>query len=125
MGDRIKGITRRIKRLFVKEGRPAPPKRLSASLVVRPEAVIPQHGKPAPKTTRRQRRVEDSPSGLTITVLLGGVTHVIFPRETYRVPVRDPVTRRLSRKGLKDGMRKITNYYDDRGRLISDNDVRW
>jgi len=126
MGNRVRSITRRIKRLFKRE-EAVRPKKMAASQVIRPEQVIPLSGKPAPKTTRRHRTpgAESEPSRLNITVLQSGVTHIIFPTELPSVPVRDPVTRRLSRKQLSAGMTKMTNYYDERGRLISDQDARW
>ena len=93
-------------------------------MVIRPEQVV-QPGRPAPRTTQRVRPAELESRRLTTVVLPDGTTHVVFPVKLSTVPVRDPVTRRLSRKQLNDGMRKTTGYYDDGGRLMSETDARW
>lgn len=57
-----------------------------------------------------------------IDVLPWGVTHVTFLKAppTITVQVRDPVTRRLDRRELLEGMKSQVIYYDSNGRLIGD-----
>lgn len=100
---------------------------------------VPHFGKRAPKsTTRRLRRdeleetraeeEEEIVPPIVVEKLPWGVTHVRFRTELDEddtAVVRDPVTRRLSRKKLNDGMRKTTGYYDARGRLLSEREARW
>lgn len=136
MGDGFKKITKRVKRFFGKKDPEDPPKKLSASQIIKPEEVIPQHGKRAPKsTTRRTRRYEHleqtTDCGATITELPWGVVHICFhqvpeePLPDDTVKVRDPVTRRLSRKKLKDGMKRTTGFYDESGVLYDETNTDW
>jgi hypothetical protein len=124
--DRIKKITKRVKRLFKKEA-PKKPRPTGASEVICPEQVIPQHGKRAPKPTSKfshsaVMRLEN----LTICVLANGTTHVKFEiPDLTKVAVRDPVTRRLSRRELRDGMRKTTGFYDKKGNLHEESGTDW
>lgn len=118
MGDGFKKITRRLKRLFVAEEEKPTPK-LSASQVIKPEEIIPQQGKPAPKTTTKRIRPPDLiDPNIKVETLPWGVVHVIFARPPVVVPVRDPITRRLDRRELLDGMKSQVIYYDKDGRLI-------
>lgn len=72
-----------------------------------------------------------------------GVVHVAFhdnikeaaksrakppePVDPYKdtVRVRDPVTRRLSRKKLSDGMKRTTGFYDESGVLYDETNTDW
>ena len=142
MSDGWKKITRRFRRLLGAEGEVEGPKRpLSVSQIICPEDVIPQHGKPAPPSIARPaRQPETTPEGVTITNTPWGVTHVSFHENQIRAPetrlesyafdddtvrVRDPVTRRLSRKKLLDGMNRTTGFYNPDGTLIDKSDVDW
>lgn len=125
MGERIKRITRRMKRLFTKEVAADPPK-LSASQVIRPELDIPSHGKRAPRSTTRRMVLKETQHGiLTICVLRNGTTHVCFNAAPPTVSVRDPVTKRLSRKELMNGMRKTRGFYDKSGVLFDETGTNW
>ena len=122
MGERIKHITSRIKRVFGKEApKEAPkesPKKIRTSRVVRPE----ESALPRPRKTPSTRKHKISPR-VTICVLADGTTHVSFPNgaiSSKTVDVRDPITRRLSRRKLEGGIQKTTTYYGRDGRLISD-----
>lgn len=143
MGDGWKKITRRVKRLFGAKDESDNPRSLGASQIIRPEDAVPEHGKPAPpSTTRRARRPDPPEEGITITETRWGVVHVQFHNGMYEamkravkkkpvefdwdsVPVRDPVTRRLSRKKLTDGMKKTTGFYNDDGTLIDHQEDDW
>lgn len=68
---------------------------------------------------------------LTVSALPGGVTHISFNFDysTLSAPtrlgydtisIRDPITRRLSRRQVTGEIQRTTSYYDARGRLISD-----
>lgn len=127
MGDGFRKITRRLKRLFVADSEPKTPPKLNTSRVIKPEQVIPEQGKPAPKTTTRRIKPPEEaapPASLVkIEVLAWGVTHVQFipvpvAVEPPIVSARDPVTRRLDRRELRDGLKTQKIYYDERGRLI-------
>lgn len=102
------------------------PPSMNASVVLRPELIVPQSGKRAPRATTR--RVAGP---LSIHELPSGIVHVVFNRDlfdgvvTKDAVVRDPVTRRLSRKKLTDGMRRVTEYYDRTGRLLDENNTDW
>ena len=127
MGDRIKKITKRVKRLFKKEELKKP-RPTGASEIICPEQVIPAHGKRAPKPTSRfSHSAEMRLNDLVICVLANGTTHVKFetPPPIEKVPVRDPVTRRLSRRELRDGMRKTTGFYDVKGNLHEESGTDW
>jgi len=134
VGDGLKKITRRVARFF-KRGDPEPPpeKRLSASQIIKPEETVPSRAEmPAPASTRRVARPErgertEALGSIEITVLQNGVTHVRFhtapppsPTPQSSIPVRDPVTRALSRKKLKDGMKRTTRFYNPDGTLAVD-----
>lgn len=138
---RFKKITKRVTRFFRKE-KPEP-RSLSASKVIRPEEAVPRHGKKAPHSTRKVTRPEDLKTGVTVTETMWGVTHVAFhdnikaaaerrarppePDDPYKdtVRVRDPVTRRLSRKKLADGMKRTTGFYNQDGTLIDETNTDW
>jgi len=127
VGDRINKITKRVKRIFKKEA-PKKPRPTGASEIICPELVIPAHGKRAPKPTSRFTHSEVvNLKNLAICVLANGTTHVKFetPPPIEKVPVRDPVTRRLSRKELTDGMRKTTGFYDVDGNLHDESRTDW
>lgn len=102
------------------------PLSMNASVVLRPELIVPQHGKRAPRATTREVA-----GPLSIHELPSGIVHVVFNRDLFdgapsdNAVVRDPVTRRLSRKRLTDGMRKTTGYYDKAGRLLDESNTDW
>lgn len=140
MGDGWNKITRRVRRIFGAGSKEERPKKLSASQIIRPEESVPQHGKLAPpSTTRRTRRPEKPKEGVTVTETPWGVVHVQFHNECFEklkqpaedkvdgdtVRVRDPVTRRLSRKKLTDGMKKTTGFYHPDGTLIDHQEEDW
>lgn len=126
MGDGLKKITRRIKRLFVAEESHKLPPKLAASRVIAPEAVVPAHGKPAPRPTTRRLKVDDSlaaPSStefVKVEHLPWGVVHVIFIQPPVTVAIRDPITRRLDRRELAEGMKTTRIYYNKSGELLND-----
>lgn len=122
MGERISRITGRVKRLFAKPDKSKPTQKISASQIIRPELAVPERGKPAPKSTSLRPIQRGS---LTICVLRNGTTHVCYNRVLATVKTRDPVTRRLSRKELTDGMRKTTGYYDESGVLFDESRTDW
>jgi len=124
VGKRIDKITRRFRRIL-KPKTPEPPK-MSVSQIIRPEEVVRSHGKP-PKTTRRAHQCE-ARDGVTIEVLPNGVVHVKFDVSSFRfgvIAVRDPVTRRLNRRQLDDGMRRTTGFYDKAGDLFGESRTNW
>jgi hypothetical protein len=130
MGDGWNKITRRVKRIFgAKEE--VQPKKLGASQVIRPEETVPRFGKAAPpSTTRRARRPQQPKPGYTVVHTPWGIVHVCFhpdgpPEAGDNVAVRDPVTRRLSRKKLTDGMRRTTGFYNKDGSLIDEREDKW
>jgi hypothetical protein len=136
VGEQIKKITRRIKRLFVKE-KPKSNNRinLEASHILCPEKVT-ERGKRLPKTTRRARR-ETEDGEVTFEVLANGVVHVSFNRKELAISgtaptrkngtiaVRDPITRRLSRRKLDEGMTRTTGFYDESGVLYDETHTDW
>jgi hypothetical protein len=125
VGERIKKITRRMKRLFKKE-EARKPRPISASQVICPEKVIREHGKRAPKPTSKFKKSElTRQDELVICVLPDGTTCVAFDVNLSDVPVRDPVTRRLSRKELTDGMRQANGFYDSKGNLRDESRIDW
>ena len=125
VGKRIDKITRRFRRIL-KTKAPDPPK-MSVSQIIRPEEIVRPYGKRAPKTTRKVRQFE-SQDGLTVEVLPGGIVHVRFDTSSIRcgrIAVRDPVTRRLARRQLDDGMRRTTGFYDKTGDLFGESKTNW
>ena len=122
MGERIKRITGRVKRLFAKPDKSKPTQKISASQIIRPELAVPERGKPAPKSTSFQPIKKGN---LTICVLRNGTTHVCYNNNLLTVKARDPVTRRLSRRELLDGMRKTEGYYDKSGVLYDESGTNW
>lgn len=129
---RFQKITKRVSRLFSRKKPEAEkPRKLSASQVIEPEKVVPPTGKTAP--TRRYEHLErPTDCGATITELPWGITHICFMREVAMPPppddtvtVRDPVTRRLSRRKLRDGMRRTTGFYDESGALYDETNTNW
>ena len=129
MGDGFKRITRRVTRLFKrdKDPKPSKSKKLTASSVIKPEESVPPPGaRGAPKSTRRIERPGQRP--IEISVLQNGVTHIKFNNGAFgamktkgdEVVVRDPITRQLSRKKLKDGMNRSSSYWNEDGTLNVD-----
>jgi hypothetical protein len=105
----------------------APPS-MNASSVIRPEQSVPEHGKRAPRSTTRTHRRQLGPG---FHELPEGVIHVILNHDLFdgtpsdEAVVRDPVTRRLSRKKLTDGMKRTTGFYDKSGRLLDERNADW
>ncbi len=122
MGDRIKKMTDRITRIFKRKKLESIRKPLVATKIIRPEQVIRQRGKRAPRTTRRVKPGSELVlKHITICVLANGTTHVKFNgAKPHIVVVRDPVTRHLSRRELRDGLRQTRSYYDTNGELFDD-----
>lgn len=127
MGERIKKMTDRITRIFKRKKLESIRKPISVTRIIRPEQVIRQHGKRAPRTIRRVRPTPEMVlKHITVCVLPNGTTHVKFNgAKPYTVAVRDPVTRRLSRSELRDGLRRTTDYYGRDGKLIDDFKTNW
>lgn len=136
MTESFKSFTVRLMGLL-KRGEPAPePKKIETKRVIRPEQAIPEHGKQAPKSsTRRLDDIGAPPADkprMKTERLPGGVTHVKFtrpddehPRPKDSVAVRDPVTRRLSRRELRDGMSRDIDFYDEKGDLKGETNTTW
>jgi hypothetical protein len=126
------GWTGRFKRFFVKKKKRTPIN-LSASQIIRPEQLARQNGRPPPRsTTRRKRRPDPTRVGHAVMRTPWGVTHVMFPRREdisraidKTITVRDPVTRRLSRRKLDDGLRRTTSYYKRDGELFDETGTNW
>lgn len=99
---------------------------MSASQVIRPEEVIRESGKRAPRMTPSSGRPRVAPL-MTISELQNGITHANYHSDvlTATTIVRDPITRRLSRKHLEQGMRRTTGYYDKTGALYDERDADW
>lgn len=125
MGERIKRATRRFKKIFTKEKPKAdPPKKMSASHVLRPEEAIASSGKRAP-TTRRSKPISEK---MRVRPVTDNVVHVMFVGRKFAmrtVVVRDPITRTLSRKQVGGGIKKSRGYYDDHGDLYLDTRTKW
>jgi hypothetical protein len=126
MGEGLKKITRRIKRLFVAEPEPKAPPTLSASQVIKPEQAITDSAKARKQTTRRVRPAPAN-AAIRVDVLPWGVVHVQFirPEMPKIVDVRDPVTRSLDRREIFDGMKTKTTYYDKHGELLGNDSSVW
>jgi len=129
-------ITRRIMRsLFGKkkeekeEEEAEKPRDLNASLVICPEMIASQNGKKAPKSTARKAALSEPVERIKIYPLPWDIVHVVFLQareETDDTLVtRDPVTRRLSRKKLNDGMKRTTGFYDKQGDLFDEKHASW
>lgn len=129
----LKKITRRIKRLISGniEESPTSSKMINPTIVVSPEDVIPLHGKPPP--TRKYSRAElfqteteiTREEDVSVCKLPGGITHIRFHAQEDTVVGRDPITKRLSRKRLREGMKRTTSYYDQQGKLLEEFDAEW
>jgi hypothetical protein len=122
VGDRIKKITQRVKRVFVKETPPEEPKpKLKISGVFNPEDPhLEARRRPGPRVDQRPVVECSKPEG-------NGVGHIKFNRpknNTTRkvrrvVGVRDPITRRVERRNLGEFKRK-TSFYDENGKLLDE-----
>lgn len=122
-------------RLFKKEEtrKPTSVQRLTASQVIRPEeAVSPVERRKT--TTSRPRPDADqdlAKSKITTTVLHDGTTHISFGNgapgmlrapEPEVIDVRDPVTRRITRKKITRGIKRTREFYKTDGTLIIEPD---
>lgn len=122
MGDGLKRITRRIKRLFVAEEEQKAAPRMGASQVIAPEQVVMSESAVLRRHTTRLAKPVPPDATFRIDVLPWGVTHVQFIRLVVPtvVDARDPITRRLDRRTLFDGMKTQTTYYNKNGELVGD-----
>jgi len=115
-----------IRALFGKKEGLSKPRDMNASDVICPEKVVPQHGKPPPRRTTGKVESRKKPY---LEELPGGIMHYAFasPPSSKKntVITRDPITRRLSRKKLNDGLKRTTRFYHPDGTLFDETRADW